>query len=172
MKEIRINCTATQHVNFHNIKIIQGDLKDLTGENYQKLKKQILKHGFVSPIHVWHDGESYCSLDGTQRLRTLAALENEGFYIPDIPITEIRADNLAAAKDILLSLVSQYGTINTQGFMEFAQDLPYPTLKELEEVVTIPGLDFEALTNEYLEDHKDKEDRKPKACPHCGEMIE
>lgn len=172
MKRIEINCTATHFVPFHKIQILQGNLKDLDASNYLKFKQNILKYGFTSPIHVWvDDDENLLSLDGTQRLRTLTAMENEGYVVPDIPITRIKANSVKDAKKILLSLASNYGTISPDGLFEFIQDLNYGTLKELTEEYTFPTIDFDKLGDEYLKDHTDKPPKKDKKCPHCGENL-
>ena len=47
----------------------QGELKTLSKEAYQKLRKEIVDLGFVSPVHVWkgEDGKPRI-LDGHQKL--------------------------------------------------------------------------------------------------------
>lgn len=157
MKQVEINCTATEFLPHHVIKPLQGDLKNLSGDNYQKLKAQILKYGFTSPIHVWvsPDGLPY-ALDGHQRLRTITAMANEGFSVPDLPVTHIEAETEKDAKKILLSLASQYGEMQTQGFMEFVSDLDFGTLSEIEDAFRFPEIKFDQIADEYLKDHTDK----------------
>lgn len=146
---------------------IQGDLKDLKADNYQKLKRRILKHGFISPIHVWQNPETgaYCSIDGVQRLRTLQAMRNEGFDIPPLPVTMIEGKDLNEAKEMILGMVSQFGTLSGQGFLEFISDV------ESSSDIELPGIDLEKLSDEMTKDHTDKKDKKPKKCPHCEKEI-
>jgi hypothetical protein len=171
MKHIVVNCTATDFLSFWNITPFQGDLKDLSAESYQKLKANIIKYGITSPIHVWINEAKTWALDGHQRLRTLTALENEGYTIPLVPVTFIKADSVKDAKKILLSLTSQYGQINPDGLFEFIQDLGFNTLKDIDDEFRLPEIDFDKLGDEYLKDHTDKKEKKPKNCPHCGESI-
>lgn len=175
MKRIEINCTATHFVPFHKLKPMQGELKDLTADNYQKLRQNILKYGITSPIHVWNDdNDEMWVLDGHQRLRAITAMEMEGYIIPDLPITRIKAASLKDAKKILLSLASQYGVINPDGLFEFIQDLNFTNLKELSDKFTFQTIDFDKLGDSYLKDHTDKKkkERVPRPCPHCGELID
>lgn len=171
MKRVQINCTSDHSVPFHTIKPLQGELKDLSAENYLKLKDNILKHGFTSPVHVFEENDELYVLDGHQRLRALTAMEQEGFIIPDVPITKIQAKDRKEAKKILLSLASQYGTLNTDGLFEFIQDLNFTNLKEVADEFSLPSIDFDKLGDEYLKDHTDKKEKKPKICPHCGEQL-
>lgn len=153
MKPVKINCTSTDTVHLHQLKIIQGDLKDLTTENYKKYKKSILKHGIMKPVNIWmNDKNEYCVIDGTQLVRALMAMEQEGHEIPPLPITIVDAKSLPDAKDKILSLASYYGTVNPMGFMEFTQDLPYKDLEDLANATAIPGVDFKALEDEFNKD--------------------
>lgn len=157
MKTIEINSSIEDRVPYQTIEIIQGDLKDLDAKDYLKFKENVLKHGFVDPIDVWQDESgSLKSLGGTQRLRLLTALENEGYSIPDVPINKISASSLIEAKKILLSLASQYGKFNNQGFLEFVSDLDFKDLYEVEENYRFPELDFKELADEFGKDHTDK----------------
>lgn len=178
MKVIEINSSVEDRVPFQTIKIIQDDIKNLTSENCLKLKRSILKHGFTDPINVWCDETGHfgfegalCSLDGTQRVRVLTVCENEGYTIPDVPINRIKAASFVEAKQILLSMVSQYGTLNPQGFMEFSMDAGFANLDDLLKEMNLPGVDLEELKEEFTEDHTDKKDKKERKCPHCGESL-
>lgn len=90
----------------------QGDLKDLTKDNYEKLKKNIERRGFIDPVAVWEDknGIKYI-LNGHQRQRVLT---NEGWLEP-IPYFNVPAKTLQEAAAIVLELTSQYGKITQEG---------------------------------------------------------
>jgi DNA modification methylase len=90
----------------------QGELKDLSTENYEKLKKNIERRGFIDPVAVWEDknGIKYI-LNGHQRQRVLA---NEGWIEP-IPYFNVPAKTLQEAAAIVLELTSQYGKITQEG---------------------------------------------------------
>lgn len=99
---------------------MQGDLKDLSDTNYERLVKTHLEHGIFLPFYVWEspDGKNM-TLDGHQRRRVLPA---EG-YTGNVPVVYIDADNERDAKEKLLIISSQYGRITQEGLDTFAFDL-------------------------------------------------
>jgi site-specific DNA-methyltransferase (adenine-specific) len=93
----------------------QGDLKDLTETNYNKLKSRIEKRGFRIPVYVWEDNKQLKLLDGHQRQRVLTT---EGWTEP-IPYLKITAKDLTEAMELLLEIASQYGTTTQEGVDQF-----------------------------------------------------
>ena len=119
MKTIPIKCRGADLKAIDELTEFQGDIKDLTKQNYAKLRKSMVKHGFSAPIFVWeHEGDNYI-LDGHQRLRVLGKLREEGYDIPLLPVVYIEADDEKQAKEKLLLITSQYGDFNVQGLDEF-----------------------------------------------------
>ena len=152
---ILIKCTASHFFDLDELIAIQGNLKELSEINYNKLRNNILKNGFISPIHVWENKvkNQFEILDGTQRLRTCQKLKEEGFIIPKLPVTIITADNEKQAREILLSLVSQYGELNEQGLYEFIETsgIEIETLRN-ELVVDFGKIDMELFEKNYYSD--------------------
>lgn len=128
---------------------MQGNLKDLSKENYQKLKKQILELGFSSPIHIWKHGDKTKILDGTQRTRTLKTMRDEGYIIPKLPIVYVEASSEHQAKKKVLALTSQFGEITGQGLYEFVtqNDISIPSLDDFR----LPEIDLDQWKMEFLE---------------------
>ncbi len=94
----------------------QGDLKDLTEVNYNKLKNVIERRGFSYPVYVWEDKDKILHLlDGHQRQRVL---NREGWNDP-IPYLKVPAKDLQEAMARLLEITSQYATITQEGIDEF-----------------------------------------------------
>lgn len=176
--EIKINCTAKDWLDIGQLEIFQGNLKDLSKENYQRLRKQILEQGFISPIHVWKNSKGAMKiLDGTQRVRTLQAMAQEGISIPKLPVTFIEAKTEKDARKILLSLVSQYGQVTGAGMYEFmsAGDLGMGDLEDFR----IPELDLDRFDQEFFSDPEQtaKQDEIPEVDPNSvitkpGDLIE
>ncbi len=110
-------------VDYRELKEFQGNLKDLSKENYSKLKKSLTEFGFIVPIFVWGDKV----IDAHQRLRVLKKEKAEPFKIPYV---EIEAANEQDAKKKLLAISSQYGKIIQEGFDEFTFDLDSDWLDE------------------------------------------
>lgn len=57
MSEIKVTCSGAKTAKYTDIKPLQGSLKKLTNQNYEKLKKEIIELGFSEPISVWAAGE-------------------------------------------------------------------------------------------------------------------
>jgi len=144
----------------------QGNLKDLSKDNYAKLRKQILDLGFSSPIHVWKNTETkkYQTLDGHQRIRVLSEMKNaEKYKIPELPCVEVFADSEHQAKKKILALTSQFGEITSQGLFEFASlnNIGLDDLKDLR----LPEIDMGKFEAEFFDKPLDSkgEDEVPPA---------
>lgn len=134
----------------------QGELKDLTEDNYVKLKDSILKHGFVFPFAVWTDKDGVkFILDGHQRVRVL---ENEGWNY-DYPYIEIPAKSLVEAAEILLKISSQYGTITAEGVNDYFST--YELEETVMEEITFDKFSFPA------EEEKESKKTQLIECPEC-----
>jgi hypothetical protein len=103
-----------------DINDLQGNLKDLSEKDYEKLKGSIEKYGFIVPFFVWIDSKGKrWSLDGHQRKRVI----EKAFGNIEVPYQEIEAANKKEAKQKILLISSQYGKVTKDGFDEFAFDL-------------------------------------------------
>src|SRR5262249_60939006 len=111
MKTIAIRCTAAVNLQLRELTPLQGELKELRGGNFEKLKQIILKHGITFPFFIWQsDGENYI-LDGTQRDRVLKRMANDGYGVPALPCALIQAKNRKEAAEKILLISSQYGRV-------------------------------------------------------------
>lgn len=169
LKLVEIKCQGAERVPLDQLKGFQGNLKELSRENYEKLKHELLRHGFSEPISVWKRGDEYLVLNGHQRVRTLTAMRDEGYKIPDLPVSFVEAKDEKEAKEKILALTSQFGEITEQGLYEFTQ---------------VAGIDFEYLeTLRFPEVNLDKfkenfddvpsdpglpDDAPIHTCPSCG----
>lgn len=155
MDALKITCDVQNRANYTSLLPVQGELKSLSVESYEKLKKSILKHGIHSPIFVWDHDNKLNILDGHQRVRAYGQLEKEGFVIPPVPIVKIQASDIKKAKEILLTLVSQYGKINSDGLYEFANEagLEFPDLKEYD----FPDFDIYKFESEFFKEIQEAE---------------
>jgi hypothetical protein len=134
----------------------QGNLKDLTEKNYNKLKNTILKRGFSVPVYIWEDEKEIKHLlDGHQRQRVLTT---EGWTEP-IPYLKIPAENLQEAMARLLEITSQYATITQEGIDEFIAKY------ELPEAEVYESTSFDALVN-----YSDSEELEDEESPYTGKI--
>ena len=150
----------------------QGELKFLSKENYDKLKKNIEKHGFDIPVTIWIDsqGEKWL-LDGHQRKHVL---ETEGWNEP-IPYLVIKAPNMSTAAERLLAITSQYGTITQEGLDEYIAKFELPdmemnTLTNFDGIFNFsiePGAQDAELEPEIEEDNRPDKINEL-VCPECG----
>jgi len=141
---------------------LQGSLKTLSDENYNKLKKSIEKYGFFVPIFVWN---GYI-IDGHGRREVIIG---EGWDIK-VPYINIEAEDVEEAKDKLLHITSQYNTITIDGLMEFK-----PEWEDLDinfDIIKMPTIDAPDLT-EGGNRELDKEIKdKSIICPKCSYEFE
>jgi hypothetical protein len=176
-KTVKISCTGTEFVDFHNLTEFQGDLKDRSIEQIEKLKKSILTDGFSYPFFIWQDNGINFIIDGHGRLTALFGLEKEGWVIPLLPAAYIKADNKHDAKLKLLKCVSRFGDITEAAYSYFTDGINIEDLSEIEvqfDKVEILKLD----SGKYLEEVRDMLETSfcdtPEAniiitCPHCME---
>lgn len=116
---------------------LQGELKTLSDENFNKLRNSILKKGFKLAIHVWQNGGVNYLIDGHQRVHVLKQMRKEGIEIPPVPCVLIQASTYHDAKETVLLAVSQHGKLDKQGFDEFVEgedfefdDLDFPDVAD------------------------------------------
>ena len=174
---IVINCTGSDTIELHQLTEFQGELKERSAGDIEKIIKSIRKHGFSFPFFVWaHAGENgnYINhvLDGHGRLEALKKLQSEGEEIPPLPCVYVSAENEAEAKEKLLKLNSQYGHMTADSVAAFLGDLKL----DFEEIALPEGvLDLTKLkmTDETIGDDEVPEvdeENEPDSKP--GEMYE
>jgi hypothetical protein len=132
MQIIIHNPNSLPTADYRSLIPIQGNLKDLKEKNYKKLKKSFERYGFKIPFFVWIptesesvmvDGEDFeieagkmYLLDGHQRHRLL---NTEGCTPYELPYVLIEAENFLKAKEMILVISSQYGTMTREGLDSF-----------------------------------------------------
>jgi DNA modification methylase len=117
-------------IDYRAVKGLQGDLKDLSVTNHDKLLRVLNNRGFTTPLFVWHNAEDdgWYLMDGHQRVKTMVRndLNDNGNY--NVPYALIPGASLKEAKEQLLEITSQYGRITQEGLDAFAFDLDIPNL--------------------------------------------
>lgn len=149
----------------------QGDLKDLSTDNYEKLKKNIERRGFIDPVAVWEDknGIKYI-LNGHQRQRVLT---NEGWLEP-IPYFNVPAKTLQEAAAIVLELTSQYGKITQEGLdAHIAKyDLPEAEIYEATHFDALSFYDTSEPEQEVEEDEAPEVDESEPPKSELGKIYQ
>lgn len=120
---VRVTCQGATTLMLEHLTEFQGELKELSKENYAKLRREIMDMGFSEPVSVWPEKvdatTTFHLLNGHQRYRTLKQMQLEGFEIPPIPVNLVDALDRAEAKRKVLAFTSQYGQITQEGLYEF-----------------------------------------------------
>ena len=111
--EITILDFETKKIDYRTLKPLQGNLKDLSAENYGRLKKSFTEKGLFIPIFVWNDGQEFRILDGHGREKLFnqekaSFIDASGRKTYEVPCLVIPAANLQDAKEKLLIISSQY----------------------------------------------------------------
>jgi len=143
-KTVKICCAGSGSIPISELTPFQGDLKSLSDENYEKLKKEILELGFSEPISVWMKGGKALTLNGHQRARTLQRMADEGYKIPAIPISQVEASSEKQAKLKVLALTSQYGEMTAESLSLFLDEADI-NLDEAMESFRFPEVDFNEM---------------------------
>lgn len=165
---------SDMHIEIHNpsnlplidyriVKPLQGDLKDLSDKNYNKLRNLLIQHGFKVPLFLWKHIEDnvlyYYLLDGHQRVRIMTKEDMQPY---DVPYVLIAANDINDAKRQLLEISSQYGSIRQDELDIFTADLPEADLV---------NLTFDALPDFSRETGATHENEKHELmCPECGHV--
>ena len=184
-KIIEITCGYQETISPTEVKDLQGELKDKTREQLDKLKRQILKHGFSFPLFVWRDkNKDVYAIDGHGRRFVSEELINEGYkfkykdkkVVTDIPIVWIEAKSKREAKEKLLALNSSFGRISDEGFYGFLFE-PGAELDfdEIKMDLDLPGLDLGKFEAGYIIDEvvEDEPPEPPKeAQSKLGDLYE
>lgn len=111
---------------------VQGALKTLTQENYDKLKKSIEEDGFYVPLFVWRKGKELHLLDGHSRRKVML---KEGWDV-EVPYIEVEAEDYDEARRKILYISSQYGVVTEDGLNDFIAGLEH---------LDISNIHFDAL---------------------------
>lgn len=154
-ESIRIAYKPSAPVPISKLNALQGDLKELSDENYQKLKKEIIETGFAFSPHVWIDKNGkHWLVDGHQRIAALRRMEEEGFKIPKIPIISVQAKGIKEAKRRVLQGISQYGKITETGLRHFIEEGKFD-VDDLKMSFDFPEIDFPEFVNEHFRSQAD-----------------
>lgn len=148
MKKIKITCKGSRSVPIEKLERFQGNLKELSEKEFEKLKGSILKYGFSFPVFVWENN----IIDGHQRVMTVLELLKTGEYeIDDVPVVDIEAMDKREAAEKLLVLNSQYAKMTYEGLYEFGTTMEI----DFESValdLNLPDIDIENFLEGYVRD--------------------
>lgn len=150
---------------------MQGGLKKRTQINKLKLAERMFKLGFIAPFFIWEHKGDYFNLDGHGRSEVLCEIRKAGVPIPGIfPVAYIHAKDEAEAKEMILSISSQYGEWNEDELDDWLKNLDTDITDSLrllnKEIKTSIDLDIDKKIE------KEDKDSDLICCPSCGYQWE
>ena len=167
---IKINCTGSDFINIDDLHEFQGELKERSADDVDKIIRSIKKHGFSFPFFIWRKGKKNNVLDGHGRLTALKKMRAQGEEIPPLPCVYTEAKNEAEAKEKLLKLNSQYGHMTAESVAAFLDGLEI----DLNDIALPDGvLDLGKLEPADTKDDDDAPELKLDEKPHSkhGELY-
>lgn len=167
-KEIKITCQGADLLPFDSLENFQGNLKKITKQNLDKLKKRIISDGINVPLFVWRENEWCRILDGHQRLKALQSLREDGYIIPMIPVCYIEAEDEKDARQKLLGITSQFGEFEIEELSEWMSELD----DDLKDTVNLSSGKIKLNTEDVNFESGDEDKKRLKIkCPKCGFEI-
>lgn len=154
---IEIKCKGNTSVKIDKLLPLQGELKALSDENYEKLKAAIVKHGFSFPELVWKDSlrgnAKYWIVDGHQRVKTVLRMIEEGWILPgnNLPVSFTEAKNKKEAYEKILLAVSQYGKYTEESMVEFMQ-ITKINFQKVEHQIDFPQINIKEMKSKWFQD--------------------
>jgi len=154
-------------VEWRKLRWVQVDLKEISEEAYERLKRSIILNNFCMPFHVWQDGKIIWILDGHHRQIVMTDLERKDkFKIPDLlPAVFVECKDKKGASKLVLIYSSIYADVTDNGlhnFMTF-QNL---SLDDFKFDIALPKVNLNKFENKFYEDSimdipEDRQDVKP-----------
>jgi len=162
-----VNHESLASIDIHDIHIAQGDLKSLSRDDYKALRFGLEDFGYCEPIVVWTgpDGIHWCA-DGAQRLTVLKAMRNDGWYIPKLPVSLLRASSKADMLKKLALLAGNYGKATPESVSDFAiaNEIDWDFIEKYTSIA-----DFDSITEDQIQEEAKKDASKPETvCPNCN----
>ena len=121
-KTINIRCEAAEYIQLDDLTPLQGDLKSITKENFNKLKQSLITDGIPLGFHTWKDNNKIHIVDGHTRRLALLALRDEGYHIPALPCNPVVAKNKKEAAKVVLISNSRYAGMSQESISDFMID--------------------------------------------------
>jgi hypothetical protein len=173
-RKLLVTCDTKLLIPLDELHEIQGELKEMTQDRYDKFRRLVLKRGIWFALHVWKEVTPVHSkseakrvasvtkrqakdasvvkwwiIDGHGRRRMFVKLREDGYAIPDIPCVEIQAASLKEAKEAVLAASSNFQRATSQGLYEFLEgaDIDPQALDDYD----LPGIDTALFRAEYYD---------------------
>jgi len=166
---MEISYYKTELVKIDDLIEFQGELKELSNINLEKLWKSMEDSGFSEPFVVWESKKKIYVLGGHQRLKALKAKKNLGENVPDeFPCNFVRCAGKREAKKLLLALASQFGKVTEDGLYSYAVDNDFD-IDFLKENFEFPSLDINQFESDFFDNSSHEDTEKDDEIPEVSE---
>lgn len=151
LQQIKVACDVSDRIDIDDLVEIQGNLKNLSDNDYQRLRNEILETGFAFPFLVWRDkrAKKIRLVGGHQRLNALRKMRDEGISIPKMPFISIHAASEQEAKRRVLQDVAQYGKLTPDGLYDFMKGANL-SFDKLQASFVLPDFDISQFKDSYF----------------------
>lgn len=172
-KEIVNRVGGQVELDISEIHNLQGELKSLHVNEFNKLKKSILEEGLIDPPNVWFDPNKkrWAVVGGHQRLFVLKALHMEGYHIGKIKCTAILADSHTKALEYVLLMSSTYGKMTDASVSDYFMDHNLD-FERLSGVLDLPNVSLDLETEDDLKRNASREEKALAAEKSAAETRE
>jgi hypothetical protein len=164
ISEIKIRVLKQELIEWKALHWMQGNLKQMTEAQCEKLTQYVLTKNILKPFHVWeHDGKLWC-LDGNHLRKVLELIEQKKLAkIPDkLPAVFIDCENEKEAADCVLTYSAVYTSIVDEGLYEFIHQYELQDeIPDLLKRIEIPGYDLQRFVDGYIFDEQLEQDKYP-----------
>jgi hypothetical protein len=149
---VRITCDGSGAVDLDKLEPLQGNLKSLSDEDYERLKASIDALGFSFPVAAWKSPKGIKIIDAHQRVDTLKRMKAEGHDVPKmLPVVWIQAKDEKEAGLKILAATAQYGKIEVDGLNKFMKTFNVG-IDQLESNYRFPEVDVESFRMSFFPD--------------------
>jgi hypothetical protein len=147
-----IACRGADTLPIDAIEEFQGNLKKRTKREISQIILSIVNYGFSFPFFVWVDAGHNRCLDGHGRIQAICEMRRRGADLPCFPVVYVEAVDEAEAKQKLLRLNSQYGTMTLDSVIEFAGGIDLDA-----DALEITGVELVNVSEEDMAQKEKKE---------------
>lgn len=152
MKQITDRILKSASVNWRRFQFIQdAEFKNISKEQFQKIKDSIVNNGFCESFKVWQDGKTLYCLDGFHRTQALLELEQEGYTVPDLMQADfIDCRNRKEAAKLVLVYSSIYASVSDEGLYKHLHEFEL-NLDDIKAEIDLPNFNLEYFEDSYFE---------------------
>ena len=160
MIKLPVSDIKIEYIDYRKLLPLQGNVRWLPTDNYNKLKKSFEEEGICLPFFIWRKGESDYLLDGHGREKVLTKenyvliKDNKETY--NVPCCVIEAENEIEARKKIFLINSEYQVWNKKEdeIDKFITDIDDDFLNSIVNIpdIVIPEIDIEDVLKDEVKE--------------------